>query len=79
MTILTSQEKPRGVLRRALKNAWLLSGGKLMAGLMQLATFALAARGLGLSYFGLFSMLLAQVQIVIELASTASSTGSPSR
>jgi O-antigen/teichoic acid export membrane protein len=69
MTIAASREKPRAVLRRALKNAGLLSGGKLMAGLMQLVTFALAARGLGLSDFGLFSMLLAQVQIVIELAS----------
>jgi O-antigen/teichoic acid export membrane protein len=63
------ERKPRQVLRTALKNAGLLSGGQAMAGIMQLATFALAARGLGLSDFGLFSMLLAQVQIVIELAS----------
>jgi O-antigen/teichoic acid export membrane protein len=66
---MASQQKPRQVLRTALKNAGLLSGGQLMAGLMQLATFALAARGLGLADFGLFSMLLAQVQIIVELAS----------
>jgi O-antigen/teichoic acid export membrane protein len=69
MAMMASPQRPRQVLRRALQNAGLLSSGQLIAGLMQLATFALAARGLGLAGFGLFSMLLAQVQIVIELAS----------
>jgi O-antigen/teichoic acid export membrane protein len=56
------------VLRRALTNAGLLSSGQLAAGLMQIATFALATRGLGLADFGFFSMLLAQVQVLTDLA-----------
>ena len=57
-----------GVLRRALRNAGLLLGGKGAAGLMQLATLALAARALGLEQFGLFSVMLAQMQLLIALA-----------
>lgn len=57
-----------GVLRRALNNAGLLLGGKGAAGLMQLATFALAARGLGLEQFGYFSIMLAQTQLLIGIA-----------
>jgi O-antigen/teichoic acid export membrane protein len=57
-----------GVLRRALRNAGLLLGGKGAAGLMQLATLALAARTLGLEQFGLFSVMLAQMQLLITLA-----------
>lgn len=65
---MTPNPQPRWILRRAMKNAGLLSIGKGAAGVMQLATFALAARGLGLTEFGLFSMLLAQVQLFTGLA-----------
>ena len=58
----------KGLLRRAMRNAGLLLTGKAASGLMQLATFALAARGLGLTQFGLFSMLLAQIQLLTGLA-----------
>ena len=51
-----------------MRNAGLLLTGKAASGLMQLATFALAARGLGLTQFGLFSMLIAQVQLLTGLA-----------
>jgi O-antigen/teichoic acid export membrane protein len=51
-----------------MRNAGLLLTGKAASGLMQLLTFALAARGLGLTEFGLFSMLLAQVQLLTGLA-----------
>jgi O-antigen/teichoic acid export membrane protein len=57
-----------GVLRRALKNAGLLLTGKAAAGFFQLCSFALAARGLGLSAFGVFSIILAQVQLLTGLA-----------
>lgn len=57
-----------GVLRRALANAGLLLTGKGAAGLMQLATLALAARALGLEDFGLFSVMLAQIQLLVVLA-----------
>ena len=62
------EKGPSGILRRALANAGLLLTGKVAAGVMQLATFALAARGLGLVEFGLFSMLLAQIQLLTGLA-----------
>ncbi|AKM08913.1 lipopolysaccharide biosynthesis protein [Croceicoccus naphthovorans] len=58
----------RGILRRALANAALLLGGKAGAGVLQLATFALAARGLGFVDFGNFSVLIAQVMLVAGLA-----------
>ena len=61
-------QSPRWIIRRALQNASLLFTGKTAAGIMQLATFALAARGLGLAEFGLFAMLLAQAQLVTGLA-----------
>jgi O-antigen/teichoic acid export membrane protein len=57
-----------GILRRALGNAGRLLGGKSAAGLMQLATVALAARDLGLEQFGYFSVMLAQVQLLLVLA-----------
>lgn len=57
-----------GVFAKALRNAGLLLTGKASAGLLQLASFALAARGLGLAEFGVFSMLLAQVQLLTGLA-----------
>lgn len=57
-----------GIIRRALRNAGLMLGGKAATGLMQLATFALTARALGLQDFGRFSVLLAQVQLLAGLA-----------
>jgi len=56
------------VLRRALRNAGLLLTGKASAGLMQLATFAIAARSLGLTDFGNLSVMLAGMQLLIVLA-----------
>ncbi|SFR82098.1 Membrane protein involved in the export of O-antigen and teichoic acid [Sphingomonas jatrophae] len=46
----------------------MLLGGKGAAGVMQLGTFALAARGLGLEGFGTFSVLIAQVMVLTGLA-----------
>jgi len=61
--------EPRGgILRRALRNAGLLLSGKSASGVMQLATFALAARGLGVHDFGLFSVMIAQVMLLTGLA-----------
>lgn len=57
-----------GILKRALGNAGLLLTGKGASGVMQLATFALAARTLGPVEFGLFSVMLAQIQLLIVLA-----------
>lgn len=56
------------MLRRALHNAGLLLTGKAAAGLMQLATFAIAARSLGLTDFGNLSVMLAGIQLLIVLA-----------
>jgi O-antigen/teichoic acid export membrane protein len=56
------------VLRRALGNAGKLLSGKSASGLMQLATLALAARTLGIRDFGLLSVMLAQIQLLIALA-----------
>lgn len=56
------------MLKRALRNAGLLLTGKAASGLMQLATFAIAARSLGLTDFGIFSVMLAGVQLLIVLA-----------
>lgn len=68
-TAVGSGGKARGgILRRALGNAGILLGGKASAGLMQLATFALAARGLGVQDFGYFSMLVAQVLLLTGIA-----------
>lgn len=64
-----------GVLRRALHNAGLLLGGKTASGIMQLATLALAARSLGLESFGLFSVILAQVQLLVALSTFQSNQG----
>lgn len=61
------------MLKRALANAGKLLGGKGAAGVMQLATFAIAARVLGLQQFGLFSVMLAQIQLLIGLATFQSS------
>ena len=61
--------EPRGgILRRAVRNAGLLLGGKSAAGMMQLGTFALAARGLGVHDFGIFSVVVAQVMLLTGLA-----------
>lgn len=57
-----------GILQRALRNAGLLLTGKAAAGLMQLATFAIAARTLGLEEFGNLSIVLAQMQLLIGIA-----------
>lgn len=65
---MTSTTRPKGILRRALGNAGMMLTGKVATGVMQLATFAIAARGLGLNDFGYFSMLLAQVSLLTGLA-----------
>lgn len=57
-----------GILHRALRNAGLLLTGKAAAGVMQLATFAIAARSLGLEEFGALSIVLAQIQLLIGIA-----------
>ncbi len=57
-----------GILRRAVRNAGMLLGGKSIAGAMQLGTFALAARGLGVHDFGIFSVVAAQVMLLTGLA-----------
>ncbi|WP_310468304.1 lipopolysaccharide biosynthesis protein [Sphingomonas sp.] len=57
-----------GILNRALRNAGLLLSGKAAAGVMQLATFAIAARALGLAEFGALSIVLAQIQLLIGIA-----------
>lgn len=57
-----------GVLKRALRNAGVLLTGKAAAGLMQLATFAIAARTLGIGEFGHLSVLLAGMQLLITVA-----------
>jgi len=57
-----------GILQRALANAGKLLGGKTAAGVMQLATFALAARGLGKAEFGVFSVVTAQAMVFTGLA-----------
>jgi len=57
-----------GILKRAARNAGLLLGGKASAGAMQLGTFALAARGLGVHDFGVFSVVTAQVLLLTGLA-----------
>ena len=62
-------EPSRGILRRAAGNAGMLLGGKSASGAMQLATFALAARGLGVTEFGIFSVVVAQVMLLTGLAS----------
>jgi len=46
----------------------MLLTGKAAAGLMQLATFAIAARSLGLTQFGNLSVMLAGMQLLIVLA-----------
>jgi O-antigen/teichoic acid export membrane protein len=61
-------EPSGGILRRAARNSGMLLGGKSAGGLMQLGTFALAARGLGVHDFGIFSVLVAQVMLLTGLA-----------
>lgn len=61
-------EPSGGILKRAFRNAGLLLGGKTAAGIMQLGTFALAGRGLGLDAFGLFTVVVAQVMLITGLA-----------
>ncbi|MCF8709233.1 lipopolysaccharide biosynthesis protein [Rhizorhapis sp. SPR117] len=61
------------ILRRAAGNAGRLLGGKASAGVMQLGTFAIAARALGATEFGVFSVLIAQVMLFAGLASFESS------
>lgn len=56
------------MLRRALGNAGRLLSGKAAAGVMQLGTFAIAARSLGLEEFGNFAVMLAGMQLLIAIA-----------
>jgi O-antigen/teichoic acid export membrane protein len=57
-----------GPLRRVYRNAGILLGGKTMAGLMELAAFALAARALGPGPFGILIMVMAYAQLIAGLA-----------
>jgi len=61
-----------GLLRRALKNMALLLTGKGMSGAMQLASFALIARGLGPVEFGFFALLQTHVTLLSGLMTVQS-------
>lgn len=65
---MTHPHPQGGILKRAVRNAGMLLGGKTAAGVMQLGTFAMAARGLGLEGFGVFSVVVAQVMLLTGLA-----------
>jgi O-antigen/teichoic acid export membrane protein len=58
------QAQDGSAVRRVFKNAGLLLSGKLTTGLIQLASLALAARGLGLDGFGTFILVQTYVQIL---------------
>lgn len=61
----TSEQKPaESAVRRVFRNAGLLLSGKLTTGVIQLASLALAARGLGLDGFGTFILVQTYVQIL---------------
>lgn len=62
----------RQTMRRALRNVGLLLTGKGVTGLMQLASFALMARGLGPAEFGLFALLHTHVQLLSGVATVQS-------
>lgn len=57
-----------GPLRRVYRNAGILLSGKTIAGLMDLAAFALAARALGPGQFGVLAMVMAYAQLIAGLA-----------
>lgn len=54
--------RPEGPIRRALRNAGWLLGGKGVGGLFSLVYLALVARTLGVAGFGIFAMILAYGQ-----------------
>ena len=54
--------RPEGPIRRALRNAGWLLGGKGVGGLFSLVYLALVARTLGVAGFGVFAMILAYGQ-----------------
>ncbi|WP_076072159.1 lipopolysaccharide biosynthesis protein [Sphingomonas montana] len=56
-----------GPIRRALRNAAWLLGGKGVGGLFSLVYLALAARTLGVAGFGLFAMILAYGQALANV------------
>ncbi|MHA3793009.1 lipopolysaccharide biosynthesis protein [Sphingomonas sp. YL-JM2C] len=55
-------------LRRAIRNAGWLLGGKGAGGLLSLVYLALAARGLGVAGFGVFATILAYGQLFSNIA-----------
>jgi O-antigen/teichoic acid export membrane protein len=59
----------RGVMRRALKNAAWLLGGKGVGGVFSLVYLALLARTLGLGAFGIFATITAYAQAVSNVVS----------
>ena len=61
-----------GMLKRALGNVGRLLTGKGAGGIMQLASFALIARGLGPVEFGLFALLQTHVQFLSGVATVQS-------
>ena len=62
----------QGLLGRALKNMGLLLTGKGMSGAMQLASFALIARGLGPLEFGYFALLQTHIALLTGLMTVQS-------
>ncbi len=61
-------ERPMGPLRRTVRNAAWLLGGKGAGGLFSLVYLALATRSLGVTAFGQFTLVLAYGQAVANLA-----------
>ncbi|WP_207477029.1 lipopolysaccharide biosynthesis protein [Arenibaculum pallidiluteum] len=64
--------QPAGMLGRALRNVGLLLSSKVLTGVMQLATFAVIARGLGPVEFGYFALLQTHVQFLSGFATVQS-------
>ena len=59
--------RPEGPIRRALRNAAWLLGGKGVGGLFSLVYLALVARTLGVAGFGIFGMILAYGQALANV------------
>lgn len=62
-------ETTGGVMRRALRNAAWLLGGKGVGGLFSLVYLALLARTLGVATFGVFAMITAYAQAIASIVS----------
>ncbi|MFD1949637.1 lipopolysaccharide biosynthesis protein [Sphingomonas arantia] len=63
----TDAPRPEGPIRRAMRNAAWLLGGKGVGGLFSLVYLALVARTLGVAGFGLFAMILAYGQALANV------------